>query len=136
MTKLDAAAVYAGLNILILFILAFQVVQGRVRHKVLIGDGGNTDMLRRIRAHANASEYIPAVIAGLAVLALLDPVPLWAVHAVGATFTLGRVLHGMGLSRSEGSSPARLVGTLLTWIPLIALGGGLVYAGLVPLVAR
>lgn len=132
MTKLDAAAVYAGLNLLILFILALGVVRARMRHKVMLGDGGNPEMLRAIRAHGNATEYAPAFVAGLAVFALLDPSPLWAVHALGIAFTLGRVLHGVGLSQSEGRSAGRALGTLLTWTGFVCLGGGLVWAGLSP----
>jgi uncharacterized membrane protein YecN with MAPEG domain len=132
MTKLDAAAVYAGLNILILLALAFGVVMGRGRAKVMIGDGGDPGLLRAIRAHANATEYIPAFIAGLAIFALLDPAPLWAVHVLGIAFTIARVLHGTGLSKSEGRTVGRFLGTLVTWIAYVALGGGLVWAGLVP----
>jgi uncharacterized membrane protein YecN with MAPEG domain len=131
-TKLDAAAIYAGLNILILFILALGVVRARIKHKVMLGDGGQPELLRVIRAHANAAEYVPAAIAGLAIFALLDPAPLWAVHALGIMFTAGRALHGIGLTKTEGRSVGRGLGTLLTWIAFAGLGGGLLWAGLVP----
>jgi uncharacterized membrane protein YecN with MAPEG domain len=133
LTKLDAAAIYAGLNLLILLGLSLLVVRARIKHKVTIGDAGNPEMLRAIRAHANATEYVPAGLAGLLFFALLDPIPLWALHAAGVSLTLGRIAHGLGLSGNSGQSAGRGLGTLLTWGAFLGLGVGLVYAGLAPL---
>lgn len=135
MTKLDAAALYAGLNLLILLALSFNVVRGRIRHKVTIGDGGNPAMLRAIRAHANAAEYIPAMLVGLGLYALLDPAPLWSVHALGVAITVGRAAHGYGLATNEGRSAGRAVGTLLTWAVMAVLGGALIWAALQPVLS-
>ncbi|MDX2238435.1 MAG: MAPEG family protein [Hyphomonadaceae bacterium] len=130
MVRLEIAALYAGANIFILLALAFSVVQARRRYKVVLGDGDNPAVLRAVRAHGNAAEYIPAGIAGLTLLALLDPAaPLWLLHAAGAALTLGRALHGIGLSVGEVNA-GRVLGTLLTWIAFALLGGGLIYAGL------
>jgi hypothetical protein len=130
MVRLEIAALYAGANIFILLALSFFVVAARRRHKVVLGHGDNAEVLRAVRAHANAAEYIPAGIAGLTLLALLDPAaPLWLLHATGATLTLGRALHGIGLSTGDVNA-GRMLGTLLTWIAYALLGGGLIYAGL------
>jgi hypothetical protein len=44
------------------------------------------------------------------------------IHAVGATLTIGRILHAVGLSRSVGTSLPRLLGMILTWLAyLIAI---------------
>lgn len=133
MTKLDWAAVFAGVNILILVILAFRVVGARQKHKVTIGDGGNPSVLQAIRAHANAAEYIPAGIAGLALLAILEPASLLMVQVLGGMLTFGRVAHGIGLSMSTGLSAGRALGMLSTWLALIGIGGVLVWAGLAPM---
>ncbi len=133
MTKLDWAAVFAGANILILMLLAFGVVGARIRHKVMLGDGGNPAVLQAIRAHANASEYIPAALTGLTLLAILEPVSLLMVQVLGGLLTFGRVLHGIGLSTSSGRSPGRALGIIATWLALIGMGGVLIWAGLAPL---
>ena len=73
MLRLEIAALYAGVNILILLVLAVLVVAGRRKHKITLGDGGNTDFNRAVRAHANAAEYIPAGLVGIVVLALMEP---------------------------------------------------------------
>jgi len=133
MTKLDWASVYAGVNLLILFFLAFGVVKARQTHKVALGDGGNPAVLQAMRAHANATEYIPAALVGLGLMAILDPVPVLWVQVLGGVFTIGRILHGVGLSGSGGVSFGRMTGTVLTWLGFIGIGGVLIWAGLSPL---
>jgi uncharacterized protein len=132
-TKLDWASVYAGINLLILFILALGVMNARLKHKVSLGDGGNPAVLQAMRAHANATEYVPAALIGLGLLAILDPVPLLAVQVLGGVFTAGRVLHGFGLSTNAGRSAGRAFGTLGTWLAFLGIGGYLIWAGLSPL---
>ena len=130
MTKLDWAAIYAGVNILLLLVLAFRVVGARQKHKVTIGDGGNPAVLQAIRTHANAAEYIPAGIAGLVLLAVMEPVSLLMVQVLGGVLTFGRVLHAIGLSTNAGRSVGRLLGTLSTWLAFLGIGGVLIWAGL------
>ena len=47
MLRLEIAALYAGINILLLLALAYLVVAGRQRHKITLGDGGNADSFRQ-----------------------------------------------------------------------------------------
>lgn len=133
MTKLDWASVYAGINLLLLFLLAFGVVRARQTHKVSLGDGGNPAVLQAMRAHANATEYIPAALVGLGLMAILDPVPVLLVQVLGGVFTLGRILHGIGLSTSGGISAGRAIGIICTWLAFLGIGGVLIWAGLQPL---
>lgn len=129
MLRLEIAALYAGVNILILLILAVLVVAGRRKHKISLGDAGNEDFSRAVRAHGNAAEYIPAGIVGLLFLALLDPsAPTWLLHAAGLSLTVGRILHGIGLHTGMVNA-GRMIGMLLTWIAYLLIGGGLLYAG-------
>lgn len=132
MTKLDWASIYAGVNILLLFLLAFGVVRARQKHKVSIGDGGNPAVLQAMRAHGNATEYIPVAVVGLGLMAILDPVPVLWVQALGGVFTLGRILHAIGLSGSSGVSFGRMAGMVLTWTGFVGIGGVLVWAGVSP----
>lgn len=130
MLRLEWAAIYAGVNILILLILAVLVVGGRRKHKIALGDGGNADFARSIRAHANAAEYIPAGLVGILLLALMEPAaPLWLFHSAAISLTAGRILHGIGLSTGTLNA-GRMLGMVLTWISYALIGGGLVWAGL------
>ena len=62
---------YAGLNALLLITLAMGVVHGRRTLHVPLGDGGDREMLRVIRIHGNASEYIPIFLILLFLLELV-----------------------------------------------------------------
>jgi uncharacterized membrane protein YecN with MAPEG domain len=130
MLLLQAAAIYAGVNILILLVLSVLVVGGRRKHKISLGDAGNEDFLRAQRAHANAAEYIPAGVVGLVTLALFDPAtsPMF-LHACGLLLTGGRILHAVGLHTGVLNA-SRVAGMALTWIAFLLIGGGLIYAGL------
>lgn len=52
-------AVFAALLALVYVGLASWVVAGRFSHDVLHGDGGNPQLLKRIRSHGNFIEYVP-----------------------------------------------------------------------------
>ncbi len=130
MLRLEIAALYAGVNILILLVLAVLVVAGRRKHKITLGDGNNEAFSRSVRAHANAAEYIPAGLVGIVLLALFDPAtPIWLLHASGISLTLGRILHGWGLHTGTLNF-GRMMGMVLTWLSYALIGGGLIWAGL------
>lgn len=129
MLRLEIAALYCGVNILLLLVLAYLVTQSRRTHKITLGDGGHEGMSRAIRAHANAAEYIPAALVGLVVLSLFEALPVWVLHAGGISLTLGRILHGFGLHTSVLNT-ARVMGTALSWLAYLIVGVALIYVGL------
>ena len=130
MLRLEVAAIYVGINLLILLALAVLVVRGRRTHKIVLGTGENRDFERAVRAHANAAEYIPAGLIGLVLVALMEPAaPLWLLHAAGLALTIGRILHGIGLHTGVLNA-GRMLGMVLTWIAYLLLGVGLILAGL------
>jgi uncharacterized membrane protein YecN with MAPEG domain len=55
-------AFYAALLGLVLFGLTAWVIAGRGQYKVIHGDGGNDQLSKRIRAHANFVEYVPLIL--------------------------------------------------------------------------
>lgn len=129
MTSFDAAALYAGLNLLIVLGLALLVVRQRITHKVVLGDGGIEPLNRAIRVHGNAVEYVPLGLVGLVALAAAGAAA-WIIHVGGAMLTVGRLLHAQGLSASAGRSFGRAVGTLLTWVAFLWLGGAALWVSL------
>ena len=111
-------AIYTAINGLIMLILGVMVVRARVKTQTPIGDGGKPEMARPLRAHANNAEYTP-----MALLLMWALIPLggsvWIAHGIGLPLTLGRILHGIGLTRNEGPSTLRLIGMILTWAAYI-----------------
>ena len=116
-----AAAFWASLHLLLLLVLSVRVVRQRQTHKVLIGDEGVPSLIQARRAFGNATEYAPAGIAALAVMAITGA-PALVVHGVGATLFLGRIAHGVGLSLTAGPSIGRTAGTLMTWLAYLFAG--------------
>jgi len=119
-----AAALWAGLHMFLLLALSILVVRQRRRHGVSLGDDGVMELTQAIRAFGNAAEYVPAGLAGLAILALAGGSPI-AVHLSGGVLFLGRALHAVGLSRSSGASAMRALGVVLTWVAFVFMGAAL-----------
>jgi hypothetical protein len=117
-----AVALYTGLNALLLLILALNAGTRRGRQNALEpGATGDAALTRAIRAHGNFAENAPMGLAILIALALCNTAPL-PLHILGASFTLGRVLHAVGMMRAKHPNALRFAGNLLTW--LVLLGGG------------
>jgi uncharacterized membrane protein YecN with MAPEG domain len=53
----------------------------RRKAKIFIGDGGDDEMLRAMRMHANFSEYAPIILILLAFVDLLGG-PIWILHSL------------------------------------------------------
>ncbi len=124
---LPVTLVIAAACALINIWLAMRIVRRRVGAKVMLGDGGDSVMLARGRAHANFTEYAPFV---LILMALIEfargPSPwLWG---LGVVFVLARLAHPIGMDRAT-PNPFRAGGAMATWIVLFALAvWGLVIA--------
>lgn len=121
-----AAALWAGLCIILLLVLALLVTRQRRKHHVEIGDGGVPALNQAIRAFGNATEYVPAALAGLGLLALVGAPPL-LIHPIGLMLFVGRVLHAFGLSRSSGLTFGRAAGVLATWVAYVAIAAALLF---------
>ncbi|MBB3225622.1 hypothetical protein FHW69_000212 [Luteibacter sp. Sphag1AF] len=111
---------YAALLTLWTLILAIRVIVQRNRAKVGMGDGGHAEIARGIRAHGNATEYIPLALILLLILEINQTTP-WLLHLFGIALVLGRVVHAVGLSRSSGYSPGRASGIVLTLVTMVAM---------------
>ena len=125
MTAVQAAALWSGLCILWMVVLSFRTIFRRRSLKVSFGDGGDAVLTSRSRAFGNASEYIPACLAILILMALSGFQPLW-IHAVGGAMFLGRVLHAWGLAQAKQPSFGRMSGMILTQLALIGGAGALI----------
>lgn len=120
----EIVAFYIGLNALLLLALAYNVGSRRGAQNALEpGATGDAALTRAVRAHANFAEYAPLVLLLLAALAWLGQ-PALVLHAFGAGFTGGRVLHAFGMMRDKHPNALRFIGNLTTGLSLL-VGGGL-----------
>lgn len=115
-----AAALWGGLLILLMIILSGLVVRQRRRLLIGYGDGDVPELRNAMRAFGNAAEYAPAALGALVLMALVGVAP-WLIHALGAVFFVGRAVHAFGLTRSLGATRARVIGMMLTYLPLLVM---------------
>ncbi len=118
-SSIYAFGFYAAMNALIMLVLSILVVRARAITKTVSGDGGKPELAGPLRAHANNTEYVPMAL--ILIWALASPLggSIWMIYGVGAPLTVGRILHGIGLSGSTGPSTPRAIGMVLTWIAYI-----------------
>ena len=109
----------AGAAAIINLWLALRTGAVRTKAKVSIGDGGNELLIRRMRAHANFVEYAPFIIILIGLLEFSTGTSWW-LWGASALFLIGRVAHPIGM---DGVMPARMFGTLVTFVLLLGLGG-------------
>ncbi len=108
---------YAGLLVLLYLILSIRVIRRRGSGKIPLGDGGNADMLRVIRGHANFAEYVPLALLLMAILEL-SHFSIYLLHALGLTLLVARLIHGYALSFTQHFMFGRVAGAALTFLVL------------------
>jgi len=116
-TPLTAAA------LVVLYVrLTLGVVKIRRREKVSLGDAGNEELLKAMRAQGNLTEWAPIALILLTVLEL-NSAPIWVCAVPAVAFVLGRFLHPQGIV-SSGSEQfkKRVLGMQLSIYSVIALG--------------
>lgn len=115
--------IYVALLALLLLVLSARVILYRREKKLSLGDEGDRQLLKRMRAQANCAEYAPMGLL-LLLVAELQGAPAVALHPLGLTLLAGRVVHGIGLSSNPQNTIFRQVGMVLTlsMIGLTALG--------------
>ncbi|MDX1524824.1 MAG: MAPEG family protein [Pseudidiomarina maritima] len=120
--NLSVSLLYAGLLTLLYIVLAIDIIRLRWRHRVGIGTGNAQDLEVAVRIHGNFSEYVPL---SLLLLVLMDLTGASAslLHGLGALLFVARISHALGLKLSIGTSWARTVGVLGTFITLMLQAG-------------
>ncbi|MEO1329074.1 MAG: MAPEG family protein [Pseudomonadota bacterium] len=123
--SLPITSFYVGVLALLFLALSFNVSLGRIKGQVSLGDGGDKGLMRRIRAQANAAEYLPLA---LIILALVEgsTAPPWVAHLFGSALVVGRLFHAYALTKRGAPLAFRQIGVLLTWGVLFFGGLGLI----------
>ena len=124
-STIQAAALWGGILILLLFVLSGLAAGRRRQMRIPFGDGGQPELSVAVRAFGNATEYIPAGLCGLILLAFLDT-PALLIHVVGGLMFTGRLIHAAALLYLPGLSLARAAGMSLTWLALLIAGVSLI----------
>jgi uncharacterized protein len=93
---------------------------GKLRglHKISIGDGGNEQMIRAMRAQSNFVEQVPLTLLLLGAVELAGKGGMW-LAPLGAIFLIGRVAHALGMG--ETFKPGRAIGMVTGMVLQLAL---------------
>ena len=110
--------------------LSIRVARARIGRKVMTGDGGDSFVIARMRAHANFNEYVPIALVLMGLIELMGGrgTPLWV---IGTMLVIGRLLHPFGMER-PAPNPFRAGGIALTVIANVALIGWAIWMLLHP----
>lgn len=113
---LPITSLIAALAALGLITLSIIVSVGRRKARVHHGDGGDADLLLRIRAQGNFVEYVPISLILLALCEMADISSAW-LWTVALLLVVGRLSHAAGTLSS--TLPPRAVGMALTYVSLL-----------------
>jgi uncharacterized membrane protein YecN with MAPEG domain len=119
---LAITALYAGILALIVVALAINVTVHRAKLKVPLGDGGNPAMLRMMRLHANAVEYLPLALVLMAIYEITGGSHT-LLHVAGIVLIVGRILQTWNMWSTPMAGFGRLTGQSSTWLTIVALAG-------------
>jgi uncharacterized membrane protein YecN with MAPEG domain len=115
---MPVTALYAALLTVLFVVLSVRVIATRRGSGAALGDGGNRELLRRIRVQGNFAEYVPLALLLLGLGEGLHA-PVWLLHLLGLTLLIGRALHAYGVSRTNEQFAFRVTGVAFTLTMLI-----------------
>jgi uncharacterized protein len=117
MTILPISMTLAAVAALINIWLMIRCGRVRTKEQVMVGDGGNEPLIRRMRAHSNYVESTAFVLI-LIILIEFAVGPVTWLWAVGGVYFAGRIAHAIGM---DGVMNARFAGTLITLLTQLGL---------------
>lgn len=117
MSILPISMTFAAVAALINIWLMIRCGRVRTKENVMVGDGGNEAVTRRMRAHSNYIESTAFVLVLLFLIELAVGPAIW-LWAVGGVYFAGRIAHAIGM---DGMIQARFAGTLITLLTQLGL---------------
>ncbi len=116
---------YAAILGFLFIIVSVRTLRLRRKLQIPLGDGGNPEMLRAMRVHANFAEYVPLSLLLMfmfeAVSALQGPA-----HFFGICLLLGRISHAYGVGQTSEDYRYRVFGMAMTLTALVGSAVGLI----------
>ncbi len=114
----ETTAIYALPLGAIYFALWMGVSSKRAALKVSIGDGGDKDLLLRIRRHGNFVDWVPMVLITMMLAEGVGAPAMW-LHISGVLLVLGRLVHPFGLKIDNAGHPLRYIGNSANLLALL-----------------
>ncbi len=121
---LPITSIYAALSALIFLTLSIRVITYRRANTISLGDSGDKNLLKRMRAQANCAEYAPLALI-LLMLSEFAAAPSLALHMLGVMLVAGRALHAFGFASTPQKIIFRQVGILMNMAMIVFAALGL-----------
>jgi hypothetical protein len=123
---------YAALLGLVLVFISVWVSAGRGKYGVSVGDGGQPNLIARMRAQANFVEYVPLI---LILVLLLEGrrTSIFIIHLLLLPLLIARILHPFGMVAPPKTAQQLLCRGIpagVTLLVLIAAAVLLLYKGI------
>jgi uncharacterized membrane protein YecN with MAPEG domain len=117
LSLLSVTPIYIALLALLFIPFTMRVALYRVKNEINLGDGGDAEMIKRIRGQGNFIETVPLAVILLLVMELMGAGDTW-LHALGAALVIGRLLHYLSITELGPfiGRPIGMVATLATYI--------------------
>ena len=89
----------------------------RAKSGIFLGDGGDPELLRRIRGQGNFIETVPIALILLIVMELTGAGSIW-LHTLGSLLVFGRLTHYLGVTELGPGflRPVGMVSTLTVYL--------------------
>ncbi|MBW4709093.1 MAPEG family protein [Roseobacter sp. YSTF-M11] len=110
---------FTAIFVLVSVPMSIMVGLRRAKTGIMLLHGDDEDLLKRMRAHGNFTEYVPLALLALAG-AEITGAPGWFVMVCGGVLLLARLIHYAALRRSA-TSGGRLVGAAMTSLVMTVL---------------
>lgn len=117
MAIIPVTLLYGSLSALLVGALGLNVSRVRGVKKCFVGDAPDAELTRVIRAHGNATEWVPLLIVLLLMLEIAG-VSATVLHLFGGTLLAGRLAHAAGVL---GKNPLSVVGATVTYVLVVAM---------------
>lgn len=113
MVSIGITAIYAAVLGLLFLPMTLRVGLYRNKSGISLGDGGDEELTKRIRAHANFTETVPIALLLIALVEMSGAGSTW-IHVLGLLLVLGRISHYLQLSGLISPLIFRVLGMVAT----------------------
>lgn len=119
MVSVEITAVFAAALAIVQVAFTMRVINFRFANQVSLGDGGHSELQKRVRAHANFTETVPIALILLLLNELSGTADHW-LYGLGGALVVARVFHYAGIA-FQVPLFFRLIGMLVTILVIVAL---------------
>ena len=122
MNSIPITGLYTGLTIILAIILGAGIGVYRGKKKISIGDGGDPEVLLRMRRHGNLVETAALTLLAMAIIEI-NGAPSGLLHGLGTAYILSRIAHPIGLQADSVTHPLRTIGAMGSTLVMLIAGG-------------